>query len=179
MPADPAPAFRRLGAATAVLAGLAAAAGAWAAAQTPAAAPAALLALASLGTALAALAAGARETGALRRQADRLRDALEALPDGLLVCDAEDRVAFYNARYPEHVMPAVARELALGRRFGEMLRAALARGPVYHPEMGAGLRRGPAGRCGAATAATTSSACTTAAGCASARAGRRTGGGCC
>lgn len=139
MPANPAPAFRRLGAATAVLAGLAAAAGAWAAAQTPAAAPAALLALASLGTALAALAAGARETGALRRQADRLRDALEALPDGLLVCDAEDRVAFYNARYPEHVMPAVARELALGRRFGEMLRAALARGPVYHPEMGAGF----------------------------------------
>jgi PAS domain S-box-containing protein len=138
MPADPARgAARPLCAAAAALSGLTAAAGLWALEQTAAALPVALMALAGLVAVLAALGAIARETAGLRRRADQFRGALEALPDGLLVCDAEDRVVYYNDRYPEHVMPVLARELAIGRRFAEMLRAALARGPIYHAEMGA------------------------------------------
>ena len=71
----------------------------------------------------------------------RLLAAAESLADGLAIFDAEDRLVFHNARYVSHMPPHLGAALRIGARFEDILRAALARGPVYHPEMGEGFLR--------------------------------------
>lgn len=59
----------------------------------------------------------------------RLRSALEVVPDGLALFDADDRYVLWNRRYAEvyaHAHPAVG--LTVGMRFEEALRTALAQG---------------------------------------------------
>ena len=72
----------------------------------------------------------------LRAAEGRLAAAAEALPDGLVVFDRDDRIAFYNSRYPEMMTEALREGLTLGKRFEDWMREGIARGPVYHPEMG-------------------------------------------
>ncbi|WP_210529662.1 PAS domain S-box protein [Rubellimicrobium arenae] len=76
--------------------------------------------------------------GTARRSAEliRLRATVDALPDGIAIFDPADRIAFYNARYPEHLAPALKAALRPGLRFDEWLRAGLQNGPIYHPDMG-------------------------------------------
>jgi PAS domain S-box-containing protein len=108
---------------------------AWAAA--PGALPPVLVAAATAAAAMAL--AGRRlvaELRRLRRSEASLRAAIDALPDGLVVYDADERILFHNARYPEHLQPPMRAGLAVGRRFDEILREGLARGPIYHPDMG-------------------------------------------
>lgn len=92
------------------------------------------------GAAVAALVLAAwktrRELERLGSAERRLRSALDALPDGLAVYDAEDRLLLFNARYPDHLVPAMRPGVRLGRRFDEILRDGLSRGPVYHSDMG-------------------------------------------
>lgn len=68
---------------------------------------------------------------AARRQAEaatrQLSDAIEALPDGFALYDADDRLAVCNARYLELYRES-APVLALGVRFEDVLRYGLARG---------------------------------------------------
>ena len=59
------------------------------------------------------------------------------MPDGLVILDAEDRIVFYNSRHPELLPPALRESLRLGIRFEDWIRDGLARGPIYHPDMGA------------------------------------------
>ena len=66
----------------------------------------------------------------------RLRAAAESVPDGLAIFDAEDRLVFHNSRYPEHLTENARATLALGQRWSDWARAAAARGPIFHPEMG-------------------------------------------
>ncbi len=72
----------------------------------------------------------------LRTAEGRLQAAAEALPDGLVVFDRNDRIVFYNSRYPEMMTPALREGLAIGKRFEDWMREGIARGPVYHPDMG-------------------------------------------
>jgi PAS domain S-box-containing protein len=67
----------------------------------------------------------------------RFLAAAESIPDGLAILDADDRLVFHNGRYPEHLVPALRDVLRLGERFPDMIRAAVASGPLYHPDMGA------------------------------------------
>ena len=117
---------------------LVAACGVWAATQggAAAAAPYALIACATVLTALGVTRQVARELQRLRRIGARLRAGADAMPDGLAVFDAADRLVFFNARYPDHLLPSMRGQLRIGRRFEEILRAALADGPIYHPDMG-------------------------------------------
>ena len=71
----------------------------------------------------------------------RFLAAAETLPDGLAIFDAEDRLVYHNRRYPEHQMANVRAVLALGIRFEDLLRDALALGPIHHPDMGEGFVR--------------------------------------
>src|SRR3712207_1131899 len=68
----------------------------------------------------------------------RLKAAAESIPDGLLITDAEDRIAFHNSRHPEHLPASLRAVLRTGVRFEDWIREGLARGPVYHPDMGEG-----------------------------------------
>ena len=77
----------------------------------------------------------------------RFLAAAETLPDGLAIFDAEDRLVYHNRRYPEHQMANVRAVLALGKRYEDLLRDALALGPIHHPDMGDGLPRAPRSRC--------------------------------
>ena len=72
----------------------------------------------------------------LRTAEGRLEAAAEALPDGLVVFDRDDRIVFYNSRYPEMMTEALRDGLALGKRFEDWMREGIERGPVYHPDMG-------------------------------------------
>ena len=73
----------------------------------------------------------------LRTAEARLRAAAEALPDGLVVCDRDDRIAFYNSRYPEHHdRRRCARPWRSASASTDWMREGMARGPCYHPEMG-------------------------------------------
>ena len=66
----------------------------------------------------------------------RFFGAAESIPDGLMILDPEDRIVFYNERHLE-LLPAALREgLRTGLRFGDWIRAGLARGPIYHADMG-------------------------------------------
>lgn len=77
-----------------------------------------------------------RAEAALRESEARFLGAAESIPDGLVILDAEDRIVFYNSRHPE-LLPASLREvLRTGVRFSDWIREGLARGPVYHPDMG-------------------------------------------
>ena len=67
----------------------------------------------------------------------RFLAAAETLPDGLAIFDAEDRLVYHNQRYPEHQAPNVRAVLALGKSYQDLLRDALALGPIHHPDMGA------------------------------------------
>jgi PAS domain-containing protein len=66
----------------------------------------------------------------------RLQAAAEALPDGLVVFDRNDRIAFYNSRFPALMTEALSSSLAIGKPFDDWIREGMARGPCYHPEMG-------------------------------------------
>ena len=81
----------------------------------------------------------------LRAAEGRLEAAAEALPDGLVVFDRDDRIVFYNSRYPEMMTEALREGLALGKRFEDWMREGIERGPVYHPDMGAGFPGAPPG----------------------------------
>ena len=67
----------------------------------------------------------------------RLKAAAASIPDGLAIFDAEDRLAFFNSRYPDHLAEPVRATLALGKRWSDWGREAMAQGPIYHPDMGA------------------------------------------
>lgn len=73
----------------------------------------------------------------LRTADARFRAAAEALPDGLLVCDKDDRITYFNSRYPANMTPALRSVLALGKDFESWIVEGAAAGPVYHTEMGA------------------------------------------
>ena len=75
----------------------------------------------------------------LMESEQRFLAAAESMPDGLAILDAEDRFVFYNSRYPEHLVASLRQTLQLGVRFDDWIRDGLARGPIYHPEMGAGF----------------------------------------
>ena len=68
---------------------------------------------------------------------DRFVAAAESLMDGLAIYDAEDRLVYFNSRYPDHAPPALRAGLKLGARFEDMVRDAIASGGMYHPDMGA------------------------------------------
>ena len=77
--------------------------GLWAGATTArdAAAPFARDLVATAGRRWIAAAMAARAIARADATAEaRLRAAAEALPDGLVVCDRDDRIVFYNSRYP-------------------------------------------------------------------------------
>ena len=85
-----------------------------------------------------------RAEAALRASEARFLAAAESIPDGLVILDAEDRIVFYNNRHPELLPPALREGLALGIRFEDWIRDGLARGPVYHPDMGPDYARAAA-----------------------------------
>ena len=77
-----------------------------------------------------------RTEAALRASEARFLAAASSIPDGLVILDAEDRIVFYNSRHPELLPPALRDGLQIGLRFSDWIREGLARGPVYHPDMG-------------------------------------------
>ena len=83
-----------------------------------------------------AAAMAARTFRTLRTAEGRLQAAAEALPDGLVVFDRNDRIVFYNSRYPEMMTEALRAGLEIGKRFEDWMREGIGRGPVYHPDMG-------------------------------------------
>ncbi|HEX2529556.1 MAG TPA: PAS domain S-box protein [Geminicoccus sp.] len=72
----------------------------------------------------------------LERSEVQFLAAANSMPDGLLITDAEDRIRFFNKRYPEHLADPLRSVLALGKRFDDWIKEGVARGPVYHPDMG-------------------------------------------
>ena len=101
-----------------------------------AAAPYALILAATALVAWLAARLTGRTANRLRTAEGRLRAAAEALPDGLLVTDSQDRIAFFNSRFPANMTPALREVLAPGKRFEDWIAEGVANGPVYHPEMG-------------------------------------------
>lgn len=75
------------------------------------------------------IALGARQRAALEREAAgrRLIDAVESLPDGFVLWDAEDRLVVCNSRY-RALMGLGDEVLAPGTRFEELVRGWLVRG---------------------------------------------------
>jgi PAS domain S-box-containing protein len=71
-----------------------------------------------------------------RASQDRFVAAAESLMDGLAIYDADDRLVYFNSRYPDHAPPALRAALKLGARFEDMVREASAAGGMYHPDMG-------------------------------------------
>ncbi len=71
--------------------------------------------------------------GVLARTAtlDRLREAIDAMPDGLAFFDAEDRLVVWNARYAE-MNPEAASILKAGKSFESLIRFELEQG--HYPE---------------------------------------------
>ena len=82
------------------------------------------------------LSAQKRTEAALRASEARFLAAASSMPDGLVILDAQDRIVFYNSRHPELLPPALRDTLRVGVRFEDWIRESLARGPVYHPDMG-------------------------------------------
>ncbi len=66
-----------------------------------------------------------------RREANdaraHLATAVEALPDGFVLFDADDRLALFNSHYVA-LFPAMADQIRVGARYEDMLRASLDRG---------------------------------------------------
>ena len=74
--------------------------------------------------------------GRLAASEERLKSAAESLPDGLAIFDAEDRLAFHNSRYPDHLTDPLRATMALGKRWPDWALEAQALSPIYHPDMG-------------------------------------------
>lgn len=68
-----------------------------------------------------------REARALAAE-QRLRDAVEALTDGFILFDAEDRVAIYNSAMIAQIPPMADQEAIIGRSFEELTRFVLSTG---------------------------------------------------
>jgi PAS domain S-box-containing protein len=73
---------------------------------------------------------------ALRASEARFLGAAKSIPGGLLILDSEDRIVYHNAQYRELLPPALRQVLRTGVRFKDWFQEGLARGPVYHPDMG-------------------------------------------
>lgn len=117
--------------------------GVWTARTSPlAAVPYGLILLAAAGVLWYAIRASRRTSHRIRLAEARLRAAAEALPDGLVILDRDDRIAYHNSRYPEHLVPALRDSLAVGRHFEEWLRDGARQGHIYHEEMGAAFLEG-------------------------------------
>ena len=56
--------------------------------------------------------------------------------DGLAIYDRDDRLVYHNRRYPEHTPAAIREAIRIGARFADIVRAAVAGGGMYHPDMG-------------------------------------------
>jgi PAS domain S-box-containing protein len=77
-----------------------------------------------------ALADAARQELALANA--RLHDAIESIPEGFVLFDAEDRVVLWNRRY-EEIYGIAPGAMMRGRSFEEMIRAGAARGNYRLP----------------------------------------------
>ncbi len=69
----------------------------------------------------------------LKRAEQRLRDAIEAINEGFVFYDADDRVVLFNRRFVQY-FPALQDIIHIGITFEEMIRTALARGAIAVPE---------------------------------------------
>jgi signal transduction histidine kinase/ActR/RegA family two-component response regulator len=72
-------------------------------------------------------------------EAADLRAGIEAVPSGVAIFGPDGRLTFFNQRFREVTAPTVRPVLRLGQRFEDILAAAGALGPIYHPEMGEGF----------------------------------------
>ena len=72
-------------------------------------------------TAVVAWMSWASQSGALRR----LREAMDAMPDGMAYYDAEDRLVLWNQRY-EELVPELSPSLRVGATFRELIEIGLA-----------------------------------------------------
>ena len=79
----------------------------------------------------AAVRRGDEQAAAARAAGARLSEAIEALPDGFALYDADDRLAVFNRRYRE-IYAASASAVEVGTRFEDLLRHGLERG--QYPE---------------------------------------------
>jgi len=70
---------------------------------------------------------------ALEAASTRLRDAIEALPEGFALYDPDDRLVACNEHYRE-IYPAKAEAITLGARFEDLLRIGIARGQYPQAE---------------------------------------------
>lgn len=70
---------------------------------------------------------------AIEAAASRLRDAIEALPEGFALFDADDRLVAFNERYRE-LYAVTGDSIVPGARFEDLLRAGLARGQYPQAE---------------------------------------------
>jgi len=77
----------------------------------------------------AAIAAGALEASSRKGALRRLGDAIDAMPDGLVFYDSDDRLVAWNKRFVE-LNPRPADLLRVGCTFEELLRASVALGAV-------------------------------------------------
>ena len=73
---------------------------------------------------------------ALRESEARFVAAAESIPDGLTILDRDDRIVYSNSRHRELVPPALQAGLRIGIKFEDWIREGVARGPVYHADMG-------------------------------------------
>ncbi|MFN4309499.1 MAG: PAS-domain containing protein, partial [Ferrovibrio sp.] len=69
----------------------------------------------------------------LKLAEQRLRDAIEAINEGFVFYDADDRVVLFNRRFVQY-FPALQDIIQVGITFEEMIRTALARGAIAVPE---------------------------------------------
>ena len=77
----------------------------------------------------AAVAAGALEASTRKSALRRLRDAIDAMPDGLVFYDSDDRLVAWNRRFVE-VHSGDVDELVAGRKFEDLIRASVAAGAL-------------------------------------------------
>ena len=77
----------------------------------------------------AAVAAGALDASTRKGALRRLGDAIDAMPDGLVIYDSDDRLVVWNKRFVE-LNPRTADLLRVGCTFEELLRASVANGAL-------------------------------------------------
>ncbi len=66
----------------------------------------------------------------------RFAAAAEAMPDGLAIFDAEERLVYHNRHYPDLLAEPYRLTLELGQPIDRWVERARRLGPIYHPEMG-------------------------------------------